>query len=184
MIKLWPCLPSGTSSVWTTSCSVGDFPGMRHNEIRDLTANLLWEVAHDVCVEPALEPLSGEMFPFRSTNIEDHARVDVAARWWYESRFERTMFDVRVFNPFVPLNRNLTLSSVYRKHEQEKRRKYERRVLEVEHSSFVPIVLSITGGQGKTSSALFTRIASKLSDKRNEPFPSPWRSSGLNCPSA
>ena len=61
------------------SCSVGGFPGMRHNEICDLTANLLREVAHDVCVEPALEPLSGEMFPLRSTNIEYHARLDVAA---------------------------------------------------------------------------------------------------------
>ena len=152
------------------SCSVGGFPGMRHNEIRDLTANLLREVAHDVCVEPALEPLSGEMFPLRSTNIEDHARLDVAARGLYGSRFERTMFDVWVFNPFVPSNRNLTLPSVYRKHEQEKRRKYQRRVLEVEHSSVVPIVFSTTGGQGKASSALFARIASKLSDKRNEPF--------------
>ena len=110
------------------------------------------------------------MFPLRSTNIEDHAWLDVAARGLYRSRFERTMFDVRVFNLFVPSNRNLTLPSVYRKHEQEKRRKYELRVLEVEHSSFVPIVFSTTGGQGKASSALFARIASKLSDKRNEPF--------------
>ena len=96
--------------------------------------------------------------------------VHVNAHLFIVQRFERTMFDVRVFNPFVPSNRNLTLPSVYRKHEQEKRRKYERRVLEVEHSSFVPIVFSTTGGEGKASSALFARIASKLSDKRNEPF--------------
>ena len=153
------------------SCAIGGFTGMRHNELRDLTANLLREVAHDVSVEPELEPLSGETFPLRSANTEAHARLDVAARGVYGSRLERTMFDVRVFNPFVPSNRNLTLPSVYRKHEQEKRRKYERRVLEVEHSSFVPVVFATTGGQGKAASALFARIASKLCEKRREPFP-------------
>ena len=34
---------------------------MRHNEIRDVTANLLTEVCHDVRSEPELQPLSGEV---------------------------------------------------------------------------------------------------------------------------
>ena len=34
------------------SCSMGGFPTLRHNEIRDLTANLMSEVCHNVCVEP------------------------------------------------------------------------------------------------------------------------------------
>ena len=80
---------------------------MSHNELRDLTANLLRELAHDVRVEPELEPLSGETFPLRSANTDAHARLDVAARGVYWSRFERTMFGVRVFNPFVPSNRDL-----------------------------------------------------------------------------
>ena len=61
---------------------------MRHNELRDLIANLLREVAHDVSVEPELEPLSGETFPLRSANTEAHARLDVAARGVYGSRLE------------------------------------------------------------------------------------------------
>ena len=122
---------------------------MRHNELRDLTTNLFREVSHDVSVEPELELLSGETIHLRSANTDAHARLDVAARGVYWSRFERTMFDVRVFNPFVPSNRDLTLPSVYRKHEQEKRRKYERRVLEVEHSSFVPVVLQPLVARGK-----------------------------------
>ena len=32
----------------------GRFPSIRHNEIRDLTANLLLEVCNDVCTEPHL----------------------------------------------------------------------------------------------------------------------------------
>ena len=35
-------------------CPVGGFLIHRHNEIRDLTFDLLEEVCHDVCVEPLL----------------------------------------------------------------------------------------------------------------------------------
>ena len=79
----------------TLSCAIGGFTGMRHNELRDLTANLLHKVAHDVSVEPELEPLSGETFPLRSANTEAYAHLDVAARGVYGSKLERTVFDVR-----------------------------------------------------------------------------------------
>ena len=39
------------------SCPKGGFPSIWHNEIRDLTANLLTEVCNDVCNEPELLPL-------------------------------------------------------------------------------------------------------------------------------
>ena len=42
------------------SCPNGAFPTIRHNDIRDLTAELMSEVCHDVSTEPPLQPLSGE----------------------------------------------------------------------------------------------------------------------------
>ena len=51
----------------------------RHNEIRDLTAQLLTEVCNDVCVEPTLQPISGESLSGASSNIQDGARLDIAA---------------------------------------------------------------------------------------------------------
>ena len=33
------------------SCPKGGFPSIRHNEIRDITANLLSEVCNDVCID-------------------------------------------------------------------------------------------------------------------------------------
>ena len=53
---------------------------------------------------------------------------------------------------------------------KEKRRSYERRVVEVEHGSFIPVVLSTTGGHGKAAGNLYARIASMLADRRSEPF--------------
>ena len=56
------------------SCPKGGFPSLRHNEIRDITANLLTEVCHDVCVEPELQPLTGELLTNATANKEDGGR--------------------------------------------------------------------------------------------------------------
>ena len=40
------------------SCAKGSFPSIRHNEVRDLTTELLTEVCHDEQVEPHLQPLN------------------------------------------------------------------------------------------------------------------------------
>ena len=42
------------------SCVKGGFISIRHNRIRDVTANLLKEVCRDVRIEPHLQPLTGE----------------------------------------------------------------------------------------------------------------------------
>ena len=53
---------------------------MRHNEIRDLTASFLREVATCVKVEPNLEPITGEVFGGRSANVEENSRLDVKCK--------------------------------------------------------------------------------------------------------
>ena len=65
------------------NCPTGGFPTICHNEIRDFTATLMSEVCHDVCVEPPLQPLSGDHLSYATTNREDSARLDVKAhRFW------------------------------------------------------------------------------------------------------
>ena len=83
------------------SCPKGGFPSIRHNEIRDLTANLLTEVCNDVCIEPELLPIDGEVFTGASSYTQDSARLDIAANGFWGGRFERTFFEVRVFNPLI-----------------------------------------------------------------------------------
>ena len=43
------------------SCPTGGYPSIRHNELRDITADLLKEVCSDVTVKPPLQPLTGEV---------------------------------------------------------------------------------------------------------------------------
>ena len=151
------------------SCPLGGFPTLRHNEVRDITAGLIKQVAHQVTVEPHLQPLSGEHLRYSTANNEDQARLDVAASGVWGGRFDRTLIDIRVFNPYAASNRSTSLTTCYAKHEKEKKRTYER-VLNVEHASFVPVVLSSTGGMSKCASILYKRIASMLSSKTKEPY--------------
>ena len=52
---------------------------IRHNELRDLTAEWLQEMCHDVTVEPPLLPLNGELITPSSANCSNTARADGAA---------------------------------------------------------------------------------------------------------
>ena len=45
-------------------CPCGGFPSIRHNELRDITAELLTEVCRCVGVEPTLQPLTGEQLSY------------------------------------------------------------------------------------------------------------------------
>ena len=152
------------------TCSRGGFPILRHNEIRDLTANLLTEVCHEVITEQDLQPLSTETFSLSSTNTQDGARLDTAVNGFWGGRHERTFCDVRVFNPHAPSNSNCPLPNTYRKHEREKKNTYERRILEVEHASFTPLIFSATGGMASSTRVFYQRLASMLAIKWGNPY--------------
>ena len=101
-----------------------------------------------VCVEPSLQPVTGEILNGASVITEDGQGLDIVANDFWGDRHEPAYFDVRVFNPLAPSNRQL-LTACSRKHENIKKRAYEQRVGEIEHGSFTPIVLSLTGRLGK-----------------------------------
>ena len=156
---------NGMSVEHALSCAKGGFPTIRHNEVRDLTANLLTEVCKDVRIEPELQPVMPQQLSGATANAQDGARLDGV---WGE-RLEKTYFDVRVFNPLAPSNKNTTLSACFKKHEREKKRAYER-VREVEHSSFTPLVMAATGGLGNEATTFYKRLASVLSQKWDTPY--------------
>ena len=122
--------------------------------MRDITAQLLTEVCSEVCIEPKLQPLSGELLNHASAIREDNARLDIAANGFWGGTHERSMFDVRVFNPFAASNKNNTLAATYRRHEREKKRAYGQRVREIESASFSPLVFSLTGDLGREATVV------------------------------
>ena len=128
------------------SCPCGGYPSIRHNEIRDITATLLIEVCHNAGIEPHLQPVAGKQFNYRTANVEDGARLDVAAENFWGMDRQRAFFDIRVFNPLAPSYSTVPLAQCYNRNEQEKCRAYDQRVRQIEHVSFSPLVFSMGGG--------------------------------------
>ena len=147
------------------SCKTGGFVSIRHNDIRDFTAEALNEVCNDVSVEPLLVPCTGETFTYKSANTEDYARLDVSARgFWIKGN--RAFCDVRVFNPLAPTYKNQTLKAAHKTNENAKKREYGERVLNIEHGSLTPLVFTCFGGMSEECSKFYNRLSDKISEKR------------------
>ena len=147
-------------------------PILRHNGIRDIFGQLLTKVCPNVGIEPVLQPLSGETYLHRSTNTEDGARLDIRAQTFWDKSQRSTYFDVRVFNSHALSNCTSTTDACYRRHEQEKRRSYEKRILEVEHGTFTPLVWSSSGGCGPSATVTLKRLAGLISEKHGQLYSS------------
>ena len=152
------------------NCPRGGFPSIRHNEIRDITADLLSEVCHNVGIEPSLQSISGEHLFYRTANREDGARLNVVAESFWGKDRQRAFFDVRVFNPYAQSLRNTSLTQCYKQNELQKKRAYDQRVREIEHGSFSPLVFSTTGGMGPTATIVYKRLASMIAKKHNKTY--------------
>ena len=80
-------------------------------------------------------------------------------------------FDVlRVTNANNASQMNTNLDAVLRKHEVEKKRKYNKRVMEVEHGSFTPLVFTTSGVMSHECTRYHKALAVKLSEKKDERY--------------
>ena len=149
-------------------CKKGGFVIQRHNELRDLEAELLDMVCTDVEIEPVLQDITGEELG-RGSNCAPDARLDICARGFWQKQ-ESAFFDVRVFHPNADSYRDLELQQVYRNHENEKKRQYSKRVLDIEHGTFTPLVFTTTGGMGKECLLYHSRLAHLISIKKGEQY--------------
>ena len=114
----------------------------------------------DVQTEPILLPVNGMQLP-RGTITGDQARLDVSARGVWNA-LERAFFDVRVFHAPAPTNATKPIPAMYLAHENEKKRAYNSRVIEVEKGTFTPLVFSTSGGMGVEAQRLIKRLAQKM----------------------
>ena len=134
-------------SIMPSSCPRGGFIIIRHNEVRDFTAELLSECCKDVRLEPILTKLTGERFP-AATITSDEARVDIAPRgFWVKGQM--AYYDVRVFNPTAKSCLHQSLVSAHKSNEQLKKRSYNSRIMSVDQGTFTPLVFFMFRGPEK-----------------------------------
>ena len=142
-------------------CPRGGFPTIRHNEVRDIVADLLTEVCSDVAVEPVLAPITGEVFLSASTNTANDARADVRARGFW-TRAQNAFFDVRVFHPDAASYKSKPVSDLLKQHERRKKSEYAERINNVDRGSFTPLVFTTAGCCAPECTAFIKRLCALL----------------------
>ena len=140
----------------------------RHNEIRDLEAEMLRMVCTDVETEPVLQEITGEELN-RGANKAPDARLDVHARGFWD-RQQSAFFDVRVCHPNADSYRELSPKQIFQLHENERKRQYSRRVLEVEQGTFTPLVFTSTGGMADECKRFHSSLAELLALKGGDNY--------------
>ena len=108
--------------------------------MRNLFASVMSEVHQDVSIEPQLMPITGEQLP-SSANKSDDARADISTRGFWQDG-QKAFFDVKVFNPFAQCHLNSSLEKNFANNEKEKKRHYNKCVIELEHGTFSPLVFT------------------------------------------
>jgi len=147
-------------------CKKGGYVSMRHNILRDTEAKLLQEFCQDVKTEPELLPTTDEI---ARGNTTDKARLDISAVGVW-SRYQKTFFDVRVTHPTADSHMTKSLDDLYKENENEKKRAYNDRIINVEKSSFTSLVFTTTGGMGPECHKLNKRIAETIASKQKEEY--------------
>ena len=79
-------------------------------------------------------------------------------------------FDVRVTYVNSRSNQGKHTATTFKEQENEKKRKYNQRVMDVEMGTFTPLVFGTNGGMGLDCQNFLRTLANKLSSKNNEPY--------------
>ena len=64
----------------------------------------------------------------------------------------------------------MTLSQMYKKHEKEKKRKYNTRVIQVEKGTFTPLVFATSGGMSGETDKFLKRLSLLFSNKSGQRY--------------
>ena len=120
-------------------------------------------------IEPRLQPLDNERLHLRGAVTSSEVRLDTKAGGFW-SRGITAFFDVRVTHINSKCYQNKTTSEVFKEQEDEKKRKYQQRVLDVEIGSFTPLVSGTNGGMGNEFQRFQKHLADKIAQKDTEPY--------------
>ena len=127
-------------------------------------------VCNDVEVEPVLQEVTGETLNHGANKAPD-ARLDIHVLGFGE-RQRSAFFDVRVCHPNADSYRDLTRQQIYKENENEKKRQYAEKVMEIEQETFTPLVFTTTGAMADECVKYHSRLAELIANKKGERYSS------------
>ena len=145
------------------NCKKGGFVAIRHNNIRDYEPNLLAKIHTDVETNLLFDQLKKELLMEYLVIMLDRARG-------VSRDGQNAFFDVRITNTNSVSQNNVKTEEVLLRFEKEMKQEYNRRIMNVEHGTFTPLVFSVSGVLGKECSMFHKHMAGKIAKKFNESY--------------
>ena len=133
------CLKAKYNIDHALTCKTGGFITLCYSEIVNVTADMLSMVCKDIRKEPALST---------KPDSNDELWADIS---------------VRVFYPFASSYRNQSLATTTKTMENQKKRKYNKRILDGENGSFTPLVFTTMAGWARKQ--FYRRLSQLLCEK-------------------
>ena len=124
---------------------------------------------HSVQAEPHPIPLNDEQLNLKSTTTSQDARLDIKAGGFWQ-RGVTAFFDVRVSHVNSKCNQNKTTSTIFKEQEQERKRKYQERIPDVEMGTFTPSIFGTNDviHMGVECQIFLKALSEKLAKKTGE----------------
>ena len=92
----------------------------------------------------------------RTSNNSNEERVVIRTRGFWEQG-QQAFFDLRVFDPNTCRYRKKSLQQCHVLNEQEKKRVYNKRILQVDHGTFTTLAFSINSNMGRECQQIFEK---------------------------
>ena len=148
----------------------GGFVAQMHDDIGELLTLLISRTCKDVELELRLQPIDNEIFDLRTKTTSPEARLHIKAGGFW-SKGVTAFFYIRVTHVNSRSNQDREPTAmIFKVQENEKKRKYQQRVLDVEMGSFTPLVFATKGGMGVECQMFLRDLAEELSKKDGEPY--------------
>ena len=80
-------------------------------------------------------------------------------------RGQEAFLDIRVLDPNVNRYLKAILPRCYEINEKEKKQNYSNKILQIEHGTFTPLVISIYESLGRACTKFYSKLVELLSDK-------------------
>ena len=138
---------------------------------------MLRMVCNEMEVQPVLQEVIGETLN-HGANKATTIHLNIQAQGFWE-RQRSAFFDVLVCHPNADSYRDWTPKQINKKHENEKKRQYAERVMEIEQRTFSrselgesPQVFTTTGGMADECVKYHSRLEELIANKKGESYSS------------
>lgn len=115
-------------------------------------------------IQHALVCKKGQIFYLNKFN---DSRVNISVRGFWQTG-QLIFYDVRVFYSNTKWYKNVRIRKYYEIKEKENK-SYNKRIINIDHGIFTPLVMIANGGMGRGSQTFYAKLPEKIFEKLCQP---------------